>query len=1006
MAHEPAPPVKRTAWAFAACIACMAIALLSPHAAYAQTTLHKEGFSNIPAQYIVFDNLDVSKATLNTSNTAFAKASVENAFGDGLKHPSIVWSIPKNGATTVTSPFSIRFPNAGYDTADGSRVDLVLSCVRLEAKLLSNRTAGASNICIIYNSAPNGVMNYEGIQLGNVTKAGESVIYAVRQTYDVRVYKTGTSTTTSRPLLCYVTDLDAPDATGTSSSYSGAFAEGINLVSGYGSDTYVSKDTMIVAENSNTRFRGSGYDEETERSAIAFTLDAAGGRIAWTGGNAGCGTALFHSYVKQITASSGTGGTMTASGTKAVIAPGKSLTENVGWRTTKTYTITPSTGYKISGIKVDGSAVAVTNSAKQTYTFSNVKANHTIAATYAPITYKIAFDGNGATSGSTASMANLKGNTAYNLTANGFKRTGYAFSGWNTAPDGTGTSYANKAQVKNLTTSDGGTVTLYAQWTPNKLTVRYYANGATYDSIAGSEVANQLLRTTTYSYDGKNLATYGVPNANRGTWCLVKPGYHATQNWLVGSGTSTRKIDADTAYPTIQDFASACGVSLASGNATVDLYAEFAPDPMPERTVVVRIPVDDYERGLDSDYGTPSFVATHASSSATIRCLVDFSDCSQSDGFCSARRTVQAPADATCTLANSTRFHVVDTQVDGSTTIFTLELSALSGPTASASAVNHVEIPNDASPVALTAQAAAVQADAIGSDNPGDDGEQEDPAPEHLLAPGSVINDAIPDGARHIAFESSPLPDGVSATDLSAQGDGSVLGYYLESEATFTITSGIEEEAIVAAADCSHMFEGCMALETIDTGNLDFSRARDLSYLFAGCRQLASVDAREWDIREAECTTGMFQACTALEQLEIGDGWGLGLAQHDPAAFPVSMHAGDATYQAGEPIPVGKAVYTASPASNAGAGGDLDLSDVQGQNPGADSTGNGEGAPSWTDDIEFPANADGALDSPDSYGSSAPYADAPDESSPSRLEEPNQMVSDDSSPAPQEGPLP
>ena len=31
------------------------------------------------------------------------------------------------------------------------------------------------------------------------------------------------------------------------------------------------------------------------------------------------------------------------------------------------------------------------------------------------------------------------------LTANGFRRTGYVFSGWNTAANGTGTAYADGA---------------------------------------------------------------------------------------------------------------------------------------------------------------------------------------------------------------------------------------------------------------------------------------------------------------------------------------------------------------------------------------------------------------------------------------------------------------------------------------------------------------------------------------------------------------------------------
>ena len=54
--------------------------------------------------------------------------------------------------------------------------------------------------------------------------------------------------------------------------------------------------------------------------------------------------------------------------------------------------------------------------------------------------------------------------------------TTYIFKGWNTKPDGSGISYANKATVKNLTAEDGGSVTLYAQWQPVNFTVKYVLN--------------------------------------------------------------------------------------------------------------------------------------------------------------------------------------------------------------------------------------------------------------------------------------------------------------------------------------------------------------------------------------------------------------------------------------------------------------------------------------------------------------------------------------------------
>ncbi|MFW8745368.1 LamG-like jellyroll fold domain-containing protein, partial [Mesorhizobium japonicum] len=57
------------------------------------------------------------------------------------------------------------------------------------------------------------------------------------------------------------------------------------------------------------------------------------------------------------------------------------------------------------------------------------------AATLPPASYTVAFDGNGSTSGATASEP-MVSNQAKALTANGFARTGYLFAGWATSASG------------------------------------------------------------------------------------------------------------------------------------------------------------------------------------------------------------------------------------------------------------------------------------------------------------------------------------------------------------------------------------------------------------------------------------------------------------------------------------------------------------------------------------------------------------------------------------------
>lgn len=79
------------------------------------------------------------------------------------------------------------------------------------------------------------------------------------------------------------------------------------------------------------------------------------------------------------------------------------------------------------------------------------------------------------------------------LTENGYSRTGYVFAGWNTRPDGSGTSYEDKAEIYNLCSADWqdrttwgedqGQITLYAQWRKSTGTFVIDAAGGTYDGL-------------------------------------------------------------------------------------------------------------------------------------------------------------------------------------------------------------------------------------------------------------------------------------------------------------------------------------------------------------------------------------------------------------------------------------------------------------------------------------------------------------------------------------------
>jgi hypothetical protein len=131
--------------------------------------------------------------------------------------------------------------------------------------------------------------------------------------------------------------------------------------------------------------------------------------------------------------------TQTANGT---IAPG---TTTPVFGANQTFSITPSNGYSVATVTVDGSSVTPTSS----YTFTNVTTTHTLTATYAINTYTLTYTAgaNGSISGTTPQTVNYGASgSAVTATAN----SGYAFASWSdssTANPRTDTNVTNNISV-------------------------------------------------------------------------------------------------------------------------------------------------------------------------------------------------------------------------------------------------------------------------------------------------------------------------------------------------------------------------------------------------------------------------------------------------------------------------------------------------------------------------------------------------------------------------------
>ncbi|MDR0502150.1 MAG: SUMF1/EgtB/PvdO family nonheme iron enzyme [Treponema sp.] len=134
--------------------------------------------------------------------------------------------------------------------------------------------------------------------------------------------------------------------------------------------------------------------------------------------------------------------------------------------------------------------------------------------------YTVTFDSNGSTGGTVPAAVNAYQNVSITLPGQGnLVRTGYTFAGWNTAANGSGTTYA--AGSSHTVT---GNATLYAKWDAIINTVTFNANGSTGGTVPSAMSANQNasitlpdkgnLVKTGYAFGGWNTAANGSGTAH------------------------------------------------------------------------------------------------------------------------------------------------------------------------------------------------------------------------------------------------------------------------------------------------------------------------------------------------------------------------------------------------------------------------------------------------------------------------------------------------------------
>ena len=140
-------------------------------------------------------------------------------------------------------------------------------------------------------------------------------------------------------------------------------------------------------------------------------------------------------------------------------------------------------GYTFSGWNSNASGTGTDYAVGASY--SMPASNVTLFAKWTPIDYNVTYDANGGTGAPSDANNYNVGASVVTEAVGSMQNTGMRFIGWNTAANGSGSSYV-AGQAFVMPASD---VTLYAQWVDASFDIAYNANGGT-GAPSGSAVPN------------------------------------------------------------------------------------------------------------------------------------------------------------------------------------------------------------------------------------------------------------------------------------------------------------------------------------------------------------------------------------------------------------------------------------------------------------------------------------------------------------------------------------
>lgn len=379
----------------------------------------------------------------------------------------------------------------------------------------------------------------------------------------------------------YTVTLNKQDGSGGTSTYYYKYGLGT-----YYSNSGCTTELSAITKPTRTGYTFGGYYTGTGGSGTQYVTSSGGftNRICDNAAN----DTLYAKWTRAVytvtlNKQNGSGGTSTYYYKYGL----GTYYSNSGCTTTlSSVTVPTRTGYTFGGYytSTGGSGTQyVTSAGAFTNRICDNAASDTLYAkwTVNTISNAVKYNANGGSGTVPASQSGKYDSSITLATPSSLTKTAYTFKEWNTKSDGSGVSYSAGASYKIQSTSS---VTLYAIWRLNILTVKYYSNNATYGTLNGEVISGlsadveKVVLTKTYEYGQTSTDWVYNYTATGNTLYLKKDYYTGTGNYL--KGDSSVSIPQVGYSASTQEWAQLWGQDLSAGDVTISIYPQWTQNKL------------------------------------------------------------------------------------------------------------------------------------------------------------------------------------------------------------------------------------------------------------------------------------------------------------------------------------------------------------------------------------------------------------------------------------------